>query len=165
MIANHLLLIKKKKIKTYFSIKIIYILLEPIWCEFSDRVAFGTVSCVMHKQYPYLNHKLFYWWIQLNADWLLVQTKLCTDRTKTFRRMKIHRDTRDWRNWGIFRKCTLAIKHTYGTYSCSSSRKIWVSKYEATVHTILTKILQFTAHENDASFEKINIISYHILCK
>lgn len=32
-------------------------------------------------------------------------------------------------------------------YSCSSTKKIWGSKYKATVHTILTKNLQFTAHE------------------
>lgn len=137
------------------------ILLKPIWLDFSDRIEFNSISYVMRKQYPPINHNLFFdeFTLPLIGCWF----KLNYARTEQqiIREWTILRATRDCRNWGIFLKCTLVIKHTYGTYSCS----YWVSKYKSTVHTILTKKLQFTGHKNNAIFEKINIISYHILCK
>lgn len=63
--------------------------------------------------------------------------------------------TRDCRNWGVFRKCILVTKHTYGTHSCSYTKKIWVRLYIATMHTILKK--NFKAHGNYPSFEQITI--------
>lgn len=53
---------------------------------------------------------------------------------------------------GIFRKCTLVTKHTYGTCSCSSTNTFLVSKCKATVQTILTKDEKFTAHEKYTIF-------------
>lgn len=85
----------------------------------SNGIVFNSINYVMHEQYPHHKHNLFYWWVQLTADWLLVQTKLCTDRTTMFDEWKNHQVIHDYQNYGIFPKSILVTKYTYGNYSCS----------------------------------------------
>lgn len=67
----------------------IKILLNCIWLRaFSSWINFNFISCTEYTQYPPPNHKLSWWRINLTTDWLLVQTKLCTDRTTTYQKMK-----------------------------------------------------------------------------
>ena len=159
-----------------FSLWIIWfmvILLKPIWFDFSDRVAFNFFSYVIHKQYPHLNHSFFIggFSLPLIGCWL-TKTKLCTDRTTTYQRMKNSHGYSWLSKLGYFSKvytCDKTIHTVHNIYSCSSVYKFWVRKYKATVHTILTCTKKLYGNlpriKITLFFKNVYIIPYHILCK
>lgn len=134
-----------RTLTNYIKIDLQALIIRTDLVEFFDCVAFNSISYDMHKQYPHLNQlfigglslPLIGCWTRLNY----ARTQL----TKIYQRMKNLPGYSWLSKLGYFSKVFTCDK-TYIVRKPVALRGNF-GLIKATVHTILTKNVQFTAHE------------------